>query len=338
MTTAPRQRALLFEILSWGRPHESECERRFCREFLDKVPGMQQDSFGNRYIRVGDQPDVMWSSHVDTVCNDALAGPQELAFDPDTGIVKLATERKKTSLGADDGVGVWIMLEMIRFERPGLYVFHRGEECGCLGSRHIREHERHLFDGIKAAVAFDRAGHNDVITHQMSGRTASDAFARSFADQLNDMDRQFRYRPDDTGVYTDTNEYADIVPECTNISVGYYGQHGPGETLDVYHAEALLWAMLEFDTSLLTIERDPNVVDFDDYYGSGRRRRGGWHVETPFDEIVEIITEFPEAAASILMGKGVTPEDLWNEIIDVEDAADEAHGEVVDWHPIMDSK
>lgn len=311
-------RARLLEILSWGRPHDSECERRFCREFLDRVQGMQKDSFGNRYLRLGDKPTVMWSCHVDTVCHQALAGPQLLAFNGETGIVSLATETKKTSLGADDGVGVWIMLEMIRNERPGLYVFHRGEEVGCEGSRHARLHSPHFFEGITAAIAFDRAGYSDVITHQMSGRTCSDAFAKSLALGLNTLDKSFSYRPDDTGVYTDTNEYADIVPECTNLSVGYFGQHGPGETLDVYHAEALMWAMLDLDASLLVIERDPSVQDFDDYHRGSK----GWSrpIETPADEMAEIVSEFPYIVASILMGRGLTPETLWSEIIDFEDA------------------
>jgi hypothetical protein len=322
---SPRER--LLEILSWGRPHDSECERRFCKEFLDSVPGMQRDRFGNRYMRLGDKPTVMWSCHVDTVCHQNLAGPQLLAFDPSTGIVQLAHATKKTSLGADDGVGVWIMLEMIRAQRPGLYAFHRGEEVGCLGSCHIRKHEPQLLEGIEAAIAFDRAGHSDVITHQSFGRTCSDEFARSLASQLNQLDGTFSYRPDNTGVYTDTNEYADIVPECTNLSVGYHGQHGPGETLDVYHAEALLYAMLDLDTDTLVITRDPNVREFDDYPTRSRSWRDD--LDTPFDEMLEVIREFPEAAASILLGKGVTADDLWNEVIDFEDEET--------WHPIMET-
>jgi hypothetical protein len=337
LSTPDTPRGRLLEILSWGRPHDSECERRFARSFLDTVAGMQRDKFGNRYIRIG-QPRVLWSCHIDTVCHQALAGPQELTFSHETGIVKLADERKKTSLGADDGVGVWIMLEMIRHGRPGLYVFHRGEEVGCLGSCHIRKHEPHLLEGIQAAIAFDRAGYKDVITHQVSGRTASDKFAESLAAQLNKLDGSFSYRPDPTGVYTDTNEYADVIPECTNLSVGYYGQHGPGETLDLYHAEALMYAMLEFDTDLLIIDRDPNVIEFEDYVGRGGRGASkGWSrdLNTPFDELLEIITEFPEAAAAILLGKGVTPNDLWNEVIDFEDR-DEPYGDVP-WHPIMET-
>ena len=67
--------------------------------------------------------------------------------------------------------------------------------------------------------------------------------------------------PTTRALYTDTNEYADIVPECTNLSVGYQRQHGPRETLDVVHCEQLLDAMLELDASQLVIERDPSVQE-----------------------------------------------------------------------------
>lgn len=336
-------RALLLEILGWSRPHDSECEKRFGREYLDKVEGMQTDGFGNRFLRIGTAP-VMWSCHIDTVARHG--GPQELSVDLGSGIISLKDGKKKCSLGADDGVGVWIMLEMIRHQRPGLYVFHRGEERGCLGSRWIAEHNAEFLSGISAAVAFDRAGYSDVITHQMAGRTCSDAFAKSFAAQLNAACPEFDYRPDDGGVYTDTNEYAHLIGECSNISVGYFGQHTHTETQNLYHAEELLDAMLMFDTGKLTIEREPG--DFGDGWsmfcargtnatGTGRKTRnasynsrtytesggGGWRSwdepETPLEELAEVIKEHPYVAASVLMGKGISANDLWSAVLEYDE-------------------
>lgn len=50
MTKSARSSALdeLIEILSWARPHGSETEAAFNKEFLDKIPGMQKDGFGIR--------------------------------------------------------------------------------------------------------------------------------------------------------------------------------------------------------------------------------------------------------------------------------------------------
>jgi hypothetical protein len=350
-------RALLLEILGWARPHDSACELRFAKEYLDKVEGMQTDAFGNRWLRIGTAP-VLWSCHVDTVARHG--GPQAIQLDLATGIISLKDGKKKCSLGADDGTGVWIMLEMIRHQRPGLYVFHRGEERGCLGSSWIANRNPQFLAGIQAAVAFDRAGHSDVITHQMSGRTCSDAFAASFAAQLNASSPDFNYRPDDGGVYTDTNEYAELIAECSNISVGYHGQHSHKETQDLYHAEALLDAMLKLDATKLVIEREPGDFGLDQawqrwlasgqgmgtnatgrsigYEGTGRRTRNvgydsrtftegttatrDWsELDTPLEELAEIISEHPYIAAAVLMGKGITPNDLWSAVLDYDDLA-----------------
>lgn len=305
MTNDLTGRTGLLEILSWARPHDSAIERAFCREYLDSVPGMAADAFGNRMLAIGDRPRVMWSSHVDTVA--AEGGSQAVGIDVD-GIAHLCDGKAGMSLGADDGAGVWIMLGMIAARRPGLYLFHRGEEQGCLGSRWIARNTPDLLRDIDVAIAFDRAGSGDVITHQSYGRTCSDAFAASLASALNRLNRDFRYAPDDTGVFTDTNEYAGIVSECTNLSVGYQRQHGPRETLDVVHCEMLLAAMLELDASGLVIERDPSIEEdhwrwWDNYPGHE-------------DDFADAIAEYPHLAAQMLVECGVTLDDfrmaLWD--------------------------
>ena len=37
-------------------------------------------------------------------------------------------------LGADCTTGVWLMLELMKSGKAGLYIFHRDEEIGALGS------------------------------------------------------------------------------------------------------------------------------------------------------------------------------------------------------------
>jgi hypothetical protein len=300
MTYDVAGRTGLLEILSWARPHDSAIERAFCREYLDPIPGMAADAFGNRMLTIGDRPRVMWSCHVDTVA--ARGGQQDVGID-ELGIAGLCNGKPGMSLGADDGAGVWIMLNMIAAGRPGLYQFHRGEEQGCLGSHWIQRNTPELLKDIDAAIAFDRAGLGDVITHQSYGRTCSDAFAASLASALNDLNQDFRYAPDDTGVFTDTNEYAGIVPECTNLSVGYHAQHGPRETLDVDHCEKLLAAMLELDASLLEIERVPSIQE-DDRWGWLESCRGHR------DDFADAVAEYPLLAARMLEECGFTLDDF----------------------------
>lgn len=301
----PTRRDRLFDILSIMRPHDGANEHAFCAE-LDKIPCMRRDAFGNRMIDIPradySYSSVLWSCHVDTVA--ARDGVNKLSYDDQTGIVALARGKAGQSLGADDGVGVWIMLEMIYARVEGLYIFHRGEEHGCLGSRWIAANTPEMLSKIRFAIAFDRAGTDEIITHQSSGMTASDAFAYSLASQLNAHNRAFGYAPSDRGVYTDTNEYAALVCECTNVAVGYEDQHGPRETLDVHHCEALLDAVLEIDIDALVCARRAGDKGYKDYSPWG-----------DYDTSLEqLCAAYPATAARILDALGATDDDFYAEI------------------------
>jgi hypothetical protein len=69
-------------------------------------------------------------------------------------------------------------------------------------------------------------------------------------------------KPDRFGTYTDSLEYADVVPECTNISVGYYDQHTSKESQDLYHAQILLERLIEARWDTLAIFRDPDHLEY----------------------------------------------------------------------------
>ena len=97
------------------------------------------------------------------------------------------------------------------------------------------------------------------------GRCASDVFCQALANDLNAFDDTLMYSPDDTGVYTDTAEFTDIIPECTNVSVGYYNEHGDQEKLDIVHFEALSKAVPKVMWDSLPTDRDPTVDDYKTY-------------------------------------------------------------------------
>jgi hypothetical protein len=84
------------------------------------------------------------------------------------------------------------------------------------------------------------------------------------------------YLGDDTGVYTDTAEFVDTIPECTNISIGYMFEHTQKEELNIYHFTALAEAVLTVAWDALPTDRDPAVVESkwdDPLYGLPS---GGW--------------------------------------------------------------
>lgn len=256
----PRQQ--LIDMHTYCRPAGSIAEQQFINRYLAPLPGLQRDAYGNWYARIGDAP-IVWSCHTDTV--HRLSGRQRVHVDADD-FLALPIDSHSNCLGADDTIGVWICRELLLRRVPGLYLFHYGEERGGIGSSSLARSDAARLDGIQFAVAFDRAGYGDVITHQAFGRTCSDAFARSLASAIAVVDPVLAYAPTE-GVYTDTAEYADIIPECSNLSVGYHRQHGVNECAYLPFAAQLLEAVAALDVSSLVCERDPHVADVDDRWG-----------------------------------------------------------------------
>lgn len=301
----------LLGMLRWKRPAGSKTERRFIREYIMPL-GVQQDRAGNLFKRIGDAP-VMWSCHTDTVHHSG--GTQHVKVK--NGIAALTPDSKSNCLGADDTAGVWIMREMIRAERPGLYVFHRSEEVGGLGSDYIASKTPELVDGIGCAIALDRMGTTDVITHQ-GLRCCSDAFAVALAGKLG-----MGYAPSDAGVFTDTANYTGIIGECTNLSVGYYRQHTASESLDVTFAVGLRDILLSLDARDLPIVRKPGEFDDEDFHcrpgdysGSAYGSFGGLDMDDHYQQMrmCDLVEAHPQETADILREYGLTTDDLLSEL------------------------
>lgn len=358
----------LCDMLTYRRVSGSRTEGKFILRFIAPL-GAKPDSFGNYVLRVGESS-TMFSSHTDSV--HRTAGRQRLVYSKGlltvkhpkpvkapkaktvTYTYKDATGKTVTSsyqsfastnnqcLGADDAVGCWIMREMAQAKVPGLYVWHRQEESGGVGSSYIADTTPSLLSGIKAAIAFDRRGTSDVITHQAGGRCASDVFAESLAGQLPGA-----FRPSSHGIFTDTANYTDLVGECTNISVGYDAEHTSHESLDLAHALRVRNAMVQFDESRLEYSRIPGTGKNDwghdclwgmygsDYagYEEGERRTAGGYRENVVDmfaaadqesrlqargdnyeAMVDMVVACPEEIADMLEEYGMDAKGLREEL------------------------
>lgn len=274
---------LLVEILEFRRPAGSSTEEAFIREVIDVIPNMNKDEFGNRFVVVGKRPPTtMFSCHTDTV--HMTGGMQSVVIDPIAGHL---FNPNKDVLGADDGAGIWLMLKMIDSGVDGLYVFHREEECGGGGSTYFAKHHTKLLESVQRCIAFDRKGQTSVVTHQYSGRSCSDTFAFALADELGaSIDTGFS--PDPTGTFTDSANYVHIIPECTNVSVGYENAHTAREYLDFIYLEQLLTAVLNVNWSELPTERTPSLFTWDD---SDIDDAWDWGDEDPLDLCDEISWE-----------------------------------------------
>jgi len=162
----------------------------------------------------------------------------------------------KTVLSADCKIGVAIMLKMIEARVPGWYVFHVGEEKGCIGAGALAKRQDKWVIQPKISIEFDRHSYGSIITHQCMTRCCSEEFSKALGDQLF-IPGYKPYASDDGGLYTDNYEYEAMIPEVTNISVGYWGHHTNREKQDIKYANLLLKALLKVDWSKLPVVRDP---------------------------------------------------------------------------------
>lgn len=257
----------LRDMLTFCRPAGSSTESAFIARYIATLPGAYQ-CFGSNWIVAVDDAPILWSCHTDTVHRS----PGRQTIRELHGVVSLSRQSVidgRNCLGADDTAGVWLCREMILARVPGTYIFHYAEEKGGIGSSALADH----VDGavwlarFTHAIAFDRRGSTDIITHQAYGRTASDTFALSLAGILLAAGLP-GYCPCDTGIFTDTANYAGIIGECSNVSVGYQHEHTVCESLDLAHVARLRVALLAAEWSLLAAERVPSADDENDWYGN----------------------------------------------------------------------
>ena len=236
-------KSLLLDILSIRRQHDSQGEKHFIDTYLNGCQPIINDT-GEVIAYSFTQGDskVLWSCHIDTMhSNRADIINQNVYVDSLTNQAFI-NEVEGDCLGADDGGGIFIMLSMIESGVGGTYLFNRGEECGCWGSSQLAELHSDWLKTFTHAIAFDRGGNTSVITKQRGVTCASDEWGSWFANRLG-MD----FMLDPYGVYTDTAEFTHLIAECSNISIGYSGQHTSREVLNLNHIYALCETMCRFN-------------------------------------------------------------------------------------------
>jgi hypothetical protein len=316
---------LLLDILSTRRADGSAGDSNFRMWLQNQLKQIDQPfqvaERGNFIVTTDAASKTLFSCHIDTVHSqkESNGQKQKLIYDSIMGHIYLDPESNSSCLGADDGVGIYIMLKMIQERIPGTYVFHTGEECGGKGAHELLKHRKEWLSKFERAVAFDRPNDSEVIITQGGMPCASEEAGEDLASMLNDLGMS--YTTSTRGVFTDTKVYAGVIPECFNLGVGYYQQHTNKETLNYAHAEALLNAACAIDwESLLTIRKPtaqifPKARDYPKEY-SFQAKKEAKPVEPVIpqfpslfselatydeEELLVICEQTPEDAARMLM-------------------------------------
>jgi phosphoribosyl-ATP pyrophosphohydrolase len=218
--------------------------------YLD--PNLNKDKFGNYYLIIGDT-DVMFTSHIDTV---NISGKTKINL-----ISRIKNEQEiissdgTTILGADGKAGVAILLFMIAHKVPGVYYFFVGEETNGFGSKNVAQEFTRIthLRRIKKCISFDRRNYYSVITSQKYEDCCSEEFASALCEELNKSGLKMVLDP--TGVFTDSASFMSLIPECTNISVGYFNAHTTKEAQNITFLKRLAEACLRVNWYNLPVAR-----------------------------------------------------------------------------------
>jgi hypothetical protein len=278
------------EMLTYSRPSFTPADNEFCNRYLVPVFG-KPDHNGNFARHIGESR-TMFAAHWDTV--DSKLYRKQIVIS-DGCDATLAPNSKGDCLGADCTTGIWLILEMITAGIPGNYVVFASEESGCHGSRAMADECPDWLNTIDHCISFDRKGMVDVITHQCGIRTASDEFAYALGDAL-----ALGMSPSDGGVYTDSNEFAHIIPECTNMAVGYNRQHTKQETQNLPFLTLLRDRLLQVDWQDLPVARFPDDTP-PDLFGD-------------MSDMESLIRDYPSRVAAWLECSGIDVETLKMEL------------------------
>jgi len=191
---------------------------------------IKKDEFGNYYYRIG-KSKTMFTAHLDDVSWDNEIVNHKTVND-------FIRTDGSTILGADDKAGVTILLYMIYKRVPGTYYFFIGEEHGMVGSKGIIRLKKKWFsDNFKRCISFDRKGYGSIISSQLGQICCSNEFIDSLIKEYGKYN--LLHRNDPTGVFTDSAAFIGIIPECTNISVGYFNEHSNNERQNIVYLDLL---------------------------------------------------------------------------------------------------
>jgi hypothetical protein len=247
-------RSTFLSLVQKTYPHFSDCRHE--KEVLKFLPPLTEDEFGNYYKIIGEQPKVMFTSHLDTADREQKVTN---LYSKQQGSDEIIYTDGSTILGADDKSGVTVMLYMMAHNIPGLYYFFIGEERGGIGSNALAG-SYGKFDylkDIKKCVSFDRRRTNSVITHQLGRQCCSNEFGTALCKEYNKSGLNLSL--DTTGIYTDSASFMDDIAECTNISVGYENEHTGRELQNISFLKRLCEASIKVNWNSLPITRKVGI-------------------------------------------------------------------------------
>ena len=244
-------RKTFLSLVTKTYPHGNE------DEVLQFLPTLQKDIIGNYYTIIGGNTNTMFTCHLDTADRTQMT---TTLFSKKEGDDEIIVTDGNTVLGADDKSGTTVMLYMMAHNVPGLYYFFIGEERGGIGSNALADVYESVdyLKNVKRCISFDRRNYNSIITNQMGTECCSPEFADALCDAYNANGMSMK--PDNGGIYTDSASFIEDIPECTNVSVGYFNEHTGKEKQNITFLIKLCDASVKVNWDSLPTKRSLDEI------------------------------------------------------------------------------
>lgn len=195
------------------------------------ITGYERQS-NNIYYFGGNCDGLILSAHLDQVRTNGKA--VHFYQDDDGFITAYNKDWERTSLGADDKNGVWLILKTLEAGYNVNFIISEGEEAGCVGIKSL-EYQGVLENRITAdnfCIVLDRRGEGDVLT---GGSCCT--FCNTLADNIINFLRD-PLMVKTTGSLSDTCTLCEYC-ESVNMSVAYYKPHTAEEYTDFNRLEEI---------------------------------------------------------------------------------------------------
>lgn len=213
--------------------YNSKLMERYIKRFLKKNGiDYHTDSYGNIYATKGDAnlfPTMV--CHIDTVhdinMNSIVKRHGNVLYSIDNQTFK------RTGIGGDDKVGVFITLSCLKHFDTFKAVFFKDEEVGCVGSGHA---DMSYFDDSTLVLECDRKGYGDFVTEIYGVELCDDTLTSEIADLLD----AYKRKPCSGGL-TDVKVIASKTDVMTaNVNCGYYFPHTDDEVVNIIDVQDTL--------------------------------------------------------------------------------------------------
>lgn len=218
----------LLKLYSFYSVHGTEDETKICDWIVSRLEelGVKYERSGNNIWSFAPYSKMLLSAHLDQVDTN---GPAVHFYKTDKGLIEAYNKDwERTSLGADDKNGVWLILKMLEKGYGDFdFIISEGEEVGCVGIKAIEEHIKESDAGF--AIVLDRKSNTDILKGGGSDVYCS-ALATNLKNFLNNLNTANNYTVT-TGSISDTRVICKYI-ESVNMCVNYDGAHSKNETTD----------------------------------------------------------------------------------------------------------